>query len=203
MSITVGDILKVVAISSWLDGNLNENVFSAAITGTGGPYDDTDIVADALAWANVMFTTMVDRISQDMPGSEVRVYVYDAVDDDYDEVGSAAWGFTPTDESPALPRGVAALLNAKTTDPDVQGKKYLGGQTENDQDDSLWGVGHLAALVDFGAEWVVPFVGGTSGADWDPGVWSTKDSIFWPMSLTVIIPTMPAYQRRRKRGIGV
>lgn len=203
MSITVGDVLKVVATLAWTDGNLMQNVFNAAITGSGGPFDDDDIVDDAVAWVGVMFANLVAAISNAADGSQVQVYVYDSTDDDFDEVGTAAWTFNPTNADHQLPRGVAALLNAKTLDPDVQGKKYVGGLTEGTITDGLWPTATLTPLSDFGDDWVTQFVGSVSGADWTPGVWSPKNTNIFPFSGQNIVPTIPAYQRRRKRGVGV
>jgi hypothetical protein len=203
MSIGVGDILRVVAIMNWLDGNIVQNVFNAVISGTGGPFDEGDIVADALDWLGLMYAEEVGRIQEDLTGSEVRVYIYDSIDDDWDEVGSDAWTFEPTSASDQLPRGVSALINAKTLNPDVNGKKYIGGLTEDSSLDGLWSSGEIIALGAFAAEWITTFTGGTSGASWVPGIWSPTRTNFFPFSGTVIVPTIPAYQRRRKRGIGI
>ena len=203
MSVQVGDILKMVAILNWVDGDIMQNVFNAVIGGTGGPYDDEDIVDDALAWIDALYTGTEGRFTTDVSGSEVRVYIYDSVDDDWDEVGSGAWTFVGTDPGDVLPRGVALLVNAKTIDPDVSGKKYLGGATESGQTDGLWTSTALGGYATWAAEWVDPFVGSVSTADWITGVWSVKNTVFKPFTGTVIIPTIPAYQRRRKQGVGI
>jgi hypothetical protein len=203
MSIVIGDVLRVVAILTWLDGNIMQNVFNSVISGTGGPFDDADIVADALEWVGDMFAFEVGRISDECDGSEIRVYIRDNVDEDWDEVGSDAWTFDPTSATDMLPRGVAGLINAKTLDPDVNGKKYVGGLTEDSSLDGLWSSGEIISLGNYGAEWVSNFTGGTSGASWVPGVWSPTRNNFFPFSGTIIVPTIPAYQRRRKRGVGI
>jgi hypothetical protein len=203
MSITVGDILRVVATAAWLDGNINQNVFAAVIGGTGGPYDDEDIVDDAVAWADAMFDTLTAASTPDLAGTQVQVYVYDDVDDDYDEVGSAPWTWEGANDTDYFPRGVAALVNAKTTDPDVNGKKYLGGWVEAHATDGLWTPSALVYIANFAVEWTTGFVGGTSGADWVPAIWSPTRTNAYALNGNVVIPTMPAYQRRRKRGVGV
>ena len=203
MSIQVGDILKIVATIAWLDGNLAQNVFAAVITGSGGPYDEGDILADALTWVGTMYANLTTSMSDECDGSQVQVYIYDSVDDDWDEVGTDAWTFNPSDSAHQLPRGVAALINCGTTDPDVQGKKYLPGLGEASADDGLWGSSVLGVIGDFADDWLTAFVGGTSGADWQPGVWSPTNTNFFAADGTAVIPAIPAYQRRRKRGVGV
>lgn len=203
MSITVGDVLKVVAIMSTVDGNIFENVFSAVIGGSGGPYDDDDIVDDAVAWLDAMYANVTNYVSNLIDGSEARIYVYDPVDDDYDEVGSGAWSWNPASSIEPAAWGVAGLINAKTTDPDVSGKKYLPGFHQQNLVDSLWISGAVTAMAAFAADWVTGFTGGTSGADWVPGIWSVARTNFYACSGTVLIPTIPAYQRRRKQGVGI
>ena len=202
MSVQVGDILRVVAVAAWLDGNLNMNVFNAVIGGTGGPFTEGDITADALAWVGTMFANFTTTQSDEIDGSEVAVYIYDSIDDDWDEIGTTAWTYNPTAVGDQLPRGVAALINARTTDPDVQGKKYIGGITESSVTDGLWTGAFITGLGSLADDWVDPFTGGTSGASWVPGVWSVKNTNFFAMSGNHILPTTPAYQRRRKRGVG-
>jgi hypothetical protein len=203
MAVEIGDLIKIVATLAWLDGNLNQNVFAAEIVGTGGPYDDADIVDDAREWVEDMFATIIAGVSNEIDGSQVQVYKYDAVGDDFDEIGSDVWVYNPAVADDQLPRGVAGLLNAKTVDADVSGRKFLGGMVESNSTDGLWNSGVLALFVNFGGEWVQSFLGGTSGADWQPGVWSTIAKDVIQFSATVVIPTIPAYQRRRKRGVGV
>lgn len=203
MSVSVGDILRVVAVIQWLDGDIMQNVFNAVIGGAGGPYTDSDIVDDGVAWLDNMYANLTPTWTNEIDGSEVRVYIWDTVDQDWDEVGSGAWTWNPGGAGDFLPRGVAGLINVKTTDPDVSGKKYLGGLTEAHNTDGLLNATWLAASALFAIDWATDFVGGTSGADWEPGIWSPTESLFFNMSGTVLIPAIPAYQRRRKDGIGI
>lgn len=203
MALSTGDIVRIVATMLWTDGNVMQNVYNAVLTGAGGPWDDADIIDDALDWVGLMYAELLTVISDTVDGSEVQGYVYDPVDDDWDEFETDNWTFNPTNATGELPRGAAALLNAKTTDPDVSGKKYIGGLAEGTLALGLWGGATVADLVDYGGEWVIPFVGVVSGADWTPGIWSPSRSVFLPSNLVVQIPTIPAYQRRRKRGVGV
>lgn len=203
MTITAGDILRVVAIYAWTDGNIMQNVFNAVVTGGGSPWDDVDIVGDALDWLDTMYATISVDISDAVDGAEVRVYKYDAIDDDWDEVGSDDWTWNPSNGSDRTPTGVAALINCKTTDPDVNGKKYIGGYTEGSPVNGIWDTTTLTRLALWGAEWVQGFTGAVSGASWAPGVWSPTSTLFVAMSGAVLIPTIPAYQRRRKVGVGI
>lgn len=203
MTLEVGTILRVVAVLQWLDGDIAQNVFNTIIDTGGGPFDEEDIVDDMVEWMDDLYAPALNRISDNMDGGEVRVYQYDPLDDDWDEVGIGAWTFNPADTVDEIPRGVSVLINCKTVDPDVNGKKYFPGITEAGQTDGLLTAGLIASYVGTAAVWVQDFVGTTSGANFDPGVWSPTQTEFFPMTGTIIIPSIPAYQRRRKQGVGI
>lgn len=202
MTVIDGDILKVVASLVWLDGELNQNVFAAQIAGGGGPYADLDIVDDAITWLETLYANLVSQNSDEIDGSQVQVYKWDAPGDDFDEVGSNAWTYNPTGSGSHLPRGDAGLCLLGTTDPDVQGKKYIPALTIDSVVDGLYTAGYLVAALGFAEDWDTPFVGSESGADWDPGVWSpTAKDIFLSVG-NYAVTAIPAYQRRRKNNVG-
>lgn len=203
MSITDGEILRIVASFLWDDGGVNQNVFNAVTTGGGAPWADEDILDDCESWLDAMYANISVNISEDLDGNEVIVYKYDGIDDDWDEVGSQAWSFAPTQADEILPRGVAALIRLWTTDPDVQGKKYIPGLAEAGLADGLWGAGTITNLLAFAADWYAPFVGAVSGATFTPGIWSVVGTVFKAGVDHIATSTIPAYQRRRKRNVGI
>lgn len=203
MAITDGTVLKIVCSMVWDDGEVNQNVFNAVITGGGGPWDAEDVVDDALDWVETMYATLVGQLSENLTGSHITVYEWDPVDDDWDEVGTSAWTFEPTQVVDYMPRGVAALINAKTVDPDVSGKKYIPGTIEGKALDGLWEAAFITALGLFAAEWGAPFAGAITSATWGPVIWSVVGEVAKLMSEEYIIPTIPAYQRRRKNNVGI
>lgn len=202
MTVSVSDILKVVVTSAWLDGNIIQNVFNALIDGGGGPFDDDDIVDDAVAWADAMYAEVTLDTSDELNGTQVQVYKYDSVGDDWDEVGTGVFTWNPSANPDQLPRGVAALLQARTSNPDVQGKKYIGGLTEAAVTDGLFTSTMMSNFIDFATLWVTDFTGAVSSAEWNPGVWSPTDLVLYLMTDNFGANLIPAYQRRRKRGVG-
>ena len=203
MSVTAGTVLRVVASFLWTDGNVNQNIFNAVVTGAGSPWDSQDIADDAAAWLDNMFANLVGSMSDEIDGNTCFVYEYDAIDDDWDEVNSSDWIFNPTKADGQLPRGVAGLVRLWTTDPDVQGKKYIPGLTEGNLSDGLWDGSLTTNLLALGADWYNPFTGGTSGATWTPGIWSVAGKVFKSAVDHFGASTIPAYQRRRKRNVGI
>lgn len=203
MSVLEGAILRMVVSNIYTDGGIIQNVFNAVVSDGSPPYDADDIAEDALAWAADLFFNLTSRATDTLDGSQVQVYEYDPVDDDWDEVGTKAFVWNPSASAEAMPRGTALLINAKTTDPDVSGKKYIGGLTVNDIADGLLTSTIITAAASFAVDWYDPFTGTVSGALWTPGIWSVKNTNFFMLTGTVIIGSVVAYQRRRKRGVGI
>lgn len=203
MTVSTGTILRVVATLLWTDGNVMQNVFNAIISGAGGPWDNEDVAGDALTWIESIYNNLTNHVSDEVDGSQIQVYKWDAVGLDWDEVASENWVFNPSNITDQIPRGAAALLNLKTTDPDVSGKKYFGGLAEDRVTDGLWTATTVTDLIAAGVDWATDFVGSDTAADWDPGVWSPTQEAFLSAGVVIIIPFIPAYQRRRKRGIGI
>lgn len=203
MTIPTGTILRIVASALWTDGNVNQNIFNAVVSGAGGPWTDTDIVDDAEAWLDNMYANITNSQSDEIDGNEVIVYKWDTVGQDWDEVGSQSWTWDPISVGDQLPRGVAPLVRLWSEDPDVQGKKYVFGSVVGNTTDGLFVAGFLTNLLAFAADWYLPFAGGTSGASWTPGIWSVVGKVFKAGVDHIAASAIPAYQRRRKRNVGI
>jgi hypothetical protein len=89
-----------------------------------------------------------------------------------------------------------------TVDPDVSGKKFLPGLTEAANSDGLLINATVLAMLAFAEDWSTPFVGSESGADWTPGIWSPTETALFQENENYSATAIPAYQRRRKRGVG-
>lgn len=203
MSIVDGEILRVVASMLWTDGNINQNVFNCQVGGGTPPFDEEDVLDDCLDWLDNMYANLTSATSDELDGNEVIVYKYDSVHDDWDEVGSQAFTWNPTGAEDQLPRGVAGLVRLWTEDPDVQGKKYLPGTIESNLNDGLYSSSLLTLFLAFAADWLTPFVGTASGATFTPGVWSVVGKLIEAGIDHVATSAIPAYQRRRKRNVGI
>lgn len=203
MTVVDNTILRVVASFLWTDGNVNQNVFNCKVTGAGAPWDDQDILDDMEDWLDDMYANLTTGMSDEIDGNEVIVYKYDAVGDDWDEVGSNSWTFNPSQAADQLPRGVAGLIRLWTTDPDVQGKKYIPALSEIGLTDGLFTSSTLTALLALAADWYLPFVGTATGGTFTPGIWSVVAKVFKAGVDHIAASAIPAYQRRRKRNVGI
>jgi hypothetical protein len=133
----------------------------------------------------------------------LKVYNYDAIDDDWDEVGDSVWVDTFIGGGDMLPHGVAGVIHAKSLDPDVQGAKYIGGIVETQHETAGFVAQAMTAMVDFAQIWTQSFVGSATGGDFVPGVWSVVQTNLRLFSGVEIVNVTAGYQRRRKPGVGI
>lgn len=203
MAIPTGAILKAVASIVLPDLVIAQNVFNVLFENDGTGNDDVDVVSDIADWIDDIFTEVDGQIDSEANPSDVKVYIWDSIDTDWDEIGSESLTYVPGRVDQMLPHGVAALIYARTEDPDVMGLKYLPGFTEIAQDASSWAAGPLAEMLLAADQWTTDHVGAATGSTFTPGVWSTAQEDFKTMSGVYGVKGNAAYQRRRKPGVGI
>lgn len=117
------------------------------------------------------------------------------------DLGQLAWtGDQPTSTGEPLPLGVAGLIVAPTALPKTRGRKFIAGVTEGSCNGSLWDSSLVTAMTNFGAAYISAFLGASNDDPWQPGV-SDKNGVFRPF-IEALVTNIPAYQRRRKQGVG-
>lgn len=203
MSVADGTILRIVAQFLLPESVIAQNIFYAVFNDTGGSNNDQDVVDDVTDWVDDMYTNILAFISDTMTLQLVRVYVRDIPGNDWDELATGTPTAVFADVDTIVPHGVAALVHAFTSDPDVRGSKYIPGSADVEQTASSLSGGFLTALLAYCADWVTAFVGAATGGDFDPGVWSPTQVDFFPMVDHFIVNGSVGYQRRRKPGVGI
>jgi hypothetical protein len=203
MSIPTGAILRVVL--SWImpDSVIAQNIFFALFDNDGGSNDDADVVDDLTDWMEDIFSSMITSISDQVDMSIIKVYIYDSVDQDWDEVGTGVPVFTATGSTDMSPHGVAGIIHAFTVNPDVTGTKFIAGIADASIVDSDISGAVIANLLLAGADWMVDFTGAASGSNFNPGVWSPTKVQFFEFQDKLVVNSQVAYQRRRKPGVGI
>jgi len=203
MPFTHLDIMKVDL--RWQVGAIGiaANVFQARMTqATPHNVDDLTVLVDAGAWMTAIMEPMEPHIVVDV--DVMGCNVYKKVGPLWNLVGPAPVIFTSASINDPLPSGVAALVTAYTAISKVVGKKYFVGLSEAAQTAGLWVTGVLAAMLQSGIEWISPFLSSDTppGSAWNPGVWSLKQAGFVTFATALSTRDVPAYQRRRKAGVG-
>ena len=203
MSFTHGDIAKVDL--RWQVGSIGmaANVFQVKLQ-QASPHamDDLDVLIDMGGWMTAILAPMEPHIVVSVDIKECQVYK--RVGTLWNLVGPAPVIFAAESIGDPLPSGVAALMVAYTAVSKVMGKKYFVGLSETAQTAGLWIGPVLAAMLQSALVWINAFVSvdPPPGGAWYPGVWSLKALGFVPFAAAVSTRDVPAYQRRRKQGVG-
>lgn len=203
MSLIEGDILRVVASLLFPDDVIMQNVFHIVLTTINGTGSESEVGDDMVAYIEDIYAEIEGNISDEIDADELKIYVYDPIDDDFDEVISEPFTDSYAGSPDFLPHGVAGLILIRTLDPDVSGKKYFGGFGEGSQLSGEWGAGTIVNLGAAGIALASQYTDPTSGNVYTPGVWSVKETNFFPANNTIVVNATPAYQRRRKPGVGI
>lgn len=203
MAISSGTILKIVVSLLLPDTVIAQNIFYSVVADLTTSDAEEDVVTDLVTWVEAMYTTLAGIISDDVVASDIKVYEYDSIDDDWDEVGTSTWADTFSSTSDMMPHGVACLIHARSTDPDTHGSKYIAGLSENNALDSDITGAAVAVLANFADDWVDAFIGIETGGTFGPGVWSEVGTVFKLFNGNYTINGLIAYQRRRKPGVGI
>lgn len=202
MSFTNNDVVKVDL--RWQVGSIGmaANVFQALVVqATPHSISDATVIADMATWMHDFLAPMETHVVVSCEVMECSVY--QRVGTAYNLVGTSPVDFTPGSIGDPLPSGVAALMTAYTNTSKVVGKKYLPGLSELAQTAGLWITAVGLAMVQSALIWVTPFSSiGDPPTAYFPGVWSLKLGVLKGFSGAGMVRDVPAYQRRRKQGVG-
>ena len=96
---------------------------------------------------------------------------------------------------------VSAYLMATTLAPKGRGSKYIPGLAETQTSDGEWSPTALATLSQMLLAYLAT-INATGGTQLVPGISSRTAQQFLPFLAQGLVESIPAYQRRRKPGVG-
>lgn len=199
MTIVTDDLCRVTARMLWQSTVTMIGTFYAAMA--GGPVTDGDAVADLAEWVDRVYDTMDVLLSDDLVFVDL---IIDKVLPTPSHLDTVPWP-TMTNGGAAgdpLPSGVAGLVSFSTQVFRRRGRKYIGGMAEAQLLGGLWTSSCLTAMATFGSEAGTTFAGVNSGELWVPVVFSVLDETVGVITASVA-HAVPAYQRRRRPGVGI
>jgi hypothetical protein len=196
MTVAINDIIRVTAVMDHsLEGTV-QNVWYAK------QYTDTATDAQFISGASGRLDTMYGYIDNFMPDTltfeEIRFFnVTQSA-----PMATSSWPSLvdgDVDVGHPLPSVMSCLMFTRTAANRVILRKFFGPFTEENQQDAEWTTGITNAIATGMILWFAAWTSGAGVAQ--GGVWSPTNALFYEATTTVV-RSVPAYQRRRKRGRG-
>lgn len=200
MAITSGSIIQVLLDYVYPGAGTALNIFYWVYG--GADKDEVDLLDELALWADGEWGELWDEIASDQATLN-NVQANEVAEDGtlIRPLGASNIGRVGTEASNVLPAANSAYMQAYTDIPRVFGKKYVPGIAESTVDSGELNAAAIAQLIALTLQYVQPHVMGTGGTLF-PGVLSSKTGGFEQFNETAIIDSLPAYQRRRKDGVG-
>jgi len=208
MTVSAGSLVRCVIKLANANGSQIQNVYDFIMAGTGNA-DDADVVTGVKNFLEKAYEAVDTFISNDISFTEGLVTLLSFVVDHWESV-QALGSFTSIpnivfDNGNAnLPPAAAALIRLRTGVPKHEGRKYIGGLTVDDLDDDGTRTDAFGnALVSMASQLL-------SGDEAIPDSTMTAQYVVLDANQQIhrypenaIIPNEIAYQRRRKKYLGV
>lgn len=195
-----GENLRVVARYSAPNTSEIQNVFFYQYTGAGD--DDADVLAECdTFFTNNWGDDWAAQATSDMTLDSIDLDVLKDNGDVKRNIGTAIINVPGDLPEDGVSSGVSSLITADTALPKQRGRKYVPGATDNGIVDNLLVAARLATLALLTVEYLASITGTLNGT-LDPGVLSRTLGSFQPFISAGTITDVPAYQRRRKPGVG-
>lgn len=201
MTVVTGDILKTVLNYSYPGAGTALNIFYWVYAGSTRP--DSEVTTAIKNWAiGGWGNNWEDIASQDATIDSVDIQKVDGTGLVLADLGNEIVNLVGAQVGSVTSAAVSAWLGASTATPQIRGSKFVPGIAEASVQDGLLNAGALTNLGLLLLEYLGNMdVGG--GDVLTPGIISKRALAFVPFSNTGQITDVPAYQRRRKPGVGI
>lgn len=197
MATNTGDIIEVSVIHDNAISGEQMNRYQLRVE-SGGPLSNADLLDDIKNWVQTLYSLIDTIINVRNVLREVGVYnKTQAMLVGTTTGGTYTGGLAP---DPAAPQGVTGLAYFKTALPRVIPKKYIPSPSAGSFSGvGKWDTSYTTALTAF-ASWLMTVKGFTNGSY----RYGTYNDVLlqWVLPDVAVVPTTPAYQRRRKPGVG-
>lgn len=186
-----------------LAGSVYQNVWNWLVTPDINPVAETDVLFDMKEVHEALYGKVNQLWSDDTRTDEMRHELWNP--------GTGKWDLYAIDGSTnipgtyaaqPLPGGICALVSASMAGGGRSARKFIGGLSEVASLGDRWTSATLVALIALNIQWYSSFTA-TNGLVFMPEVFSAVNGTFTPIVPAGHISVIPAYQRRRKPGVGI
>jgi len=199
MTVSEGDLLRATLRYTYPAAGIALNIFEWTYGGIDR--EDVDFLADFGEWANDWSGRWNDLAAVDSELDAMDVVAIDNTGQVIRDLGTFLLNVSGTEIGTVSPAAVSGYLLANTAIPQVRGSKYVPAMAESAIDGGEFDAAAIVDLVLLLATYVTPFVLDGGGTVF-PGVLSSKTAAFELFTGLGGVETLPAYQRRRKEGVG-
>ena len=176
------------------------NVFTHRFQGTTAT--DSDVLDAVAAWALDEWGDTWANIASNLVNlSDVHCQVVDLDGTVVRDLGIAIVDRDGDVAADVLPAAVSAYIQLATGFPAVIGRKYVPGIDEGATTGGVLTAGAATQLALLLLDYLAP-INPAGGGDMFPGVVSSKEAGFKSFISGGLFNVVPAYQRRRKQGVG-
>lgn len=198
-------LFKVVVKGTQALGSAYENVYHFyQWTDTGGGFDSDKFYTKMVTYLTELFNLGKDRFPTNAKWDYADYYYKRPTDPDWVKGDLLPLNLAGTDTNHELPAGVSAQITGHTTAKRRYGRKFFPAFSELESNDNVWLSQALVRLALMALKyvagidcmtdltWLYPIVLRVVGGDFQ-----------WNIIRTGSWSTLPAYQRRRKPGVGI
>lgn len=199
--ISEGDILKVVLDYFYPGASTALNVFHFVFGGVDK--EEEDVLTDLVEWATNEWANHWEDLADDNTILEsIAIQEVNNTGLVLRDIGTAVLNIPGTSVGGSVsPAAVAGYLQGDTVTPGVMGRKYVPGIEEAAISQGLFNATAVVTLGLLLLGYITPF-NATLGGTYFPAVISKKLLDVALLQVSGLIETVPAYQRRRKVGVG-
>lgn len=198
---TVGEIIRLVIHYSQPNAGDCQNVFHFELTDEDAT--DARVLDDLTDWVTEVWGPDWADIAASVANLEyIDVDVVNAAGEVLRNIGGAIIDIAGDSVTQVTSAAVSAYILAYTTLPKQRGSKYIPGLSEDAVASGTINPAYLGQMAILLADYLADIVVAES-ARLVAGVLSKKLASFIPFLTSGAIEALPAYQRRRKAGVGI
>ena len=200
MTVQTNDIIKTVVDYFYPGAGTALNIFYHKLF--DAPQTDTDVLDALETFFDTEWGELWDEIASDQATlGNISAQIVSPTGVVLRDLGSRVINRVGTEVSQVMPAAVSGYMQAYTQTPQIRGSKYVPGIAETAVDNGQFNATATTNLVALLTQYLDNVLV-TAGNNLVPGVLSDKVGDFVAFTDSGSINTIPAYQRRRKEGVG-